>query len=203
MEELIRGKFQRYAHFGFVIPEHRSDYGGDFFINKENFKDAEDGDKVEIRPLKKYKGKKPEAKIINVLNGQKQARKIIEVIEWVYSWGDGNFGFIDVVGLEKGYFVYGKKKNGARDWDRVKAEIIDFKWKKEAVVVDVLDSEEVLKEGLYKDHGRFGFVLPEDESGDIFIAGGRKNEAEDGDKVLVKIIKQIWKNPEGLIMEIL
>ena len=102
MEELIRGKFQKHAHFGFVIPDNRADYGGDFFIHKDNCKDAKDGDKVDCRPLTKYKGKKPEAKIINVITGTQQPKKdVIKVVEGIYSGGDGNFGFIDVEGQEK------------------------------------------------------------------------------------------------------
>jgi hypothetical protein len=46
-------------------------------------------------------------------------------------------------------------------------------------------------------------VLPNDNSGDIFIAGSRKNGAEDGDEVEVKIIKRNGKNPEGVIERIL
>jgi hypothetical protein len=42
-------------------------------------KDAQDGDKVEARPLKNFKGKKPEAKILQVLTGKpKNPKKIVE-----------------------------------------------------------------------------------------------------------------------------
>lgn len=205
MENLIKWKFQKNAHFGFVIPEERVDFGWDFFIHKDNINGAEDGDNVECRPLKKYKGKKPEAKIINILNGKaaQRANSVKKIIEGIYSGGDGNFGFIDIQGQEKWFFVYGNKRNWARDWDNVRAEIIEFKWKDEAIVIEVLSSSEEILVGEYRDNGRFWFVLPEDNSGDIFIAGWRKNWAEDGDEVEVKIIKRGGKNPEGVIEKIL
>ncbi|QFR38979.1 hypothetical protein A9Q91_01965 [Candidatus Gracilibacteria bacterium 28_42_T64] len=203
MEEAIRGKFQEHAHYGFVIPDDREEFGGDFFVNKDNMKDAKTGDRVEARPMKYAKGKKPEAKILRVLTNLQPKVAKTEIVEGVYSGGDGNFGFIDIEGGEKGYFVYGKKKNGARDGDRVKAELVDFKGKKEAIVVEILESDEELLVGKYKDNDQFGFVLPDDKSGDIFIAGSRKGGASTGDRVEVQIIKRGGKNPEGVVRRIM
>jgi len=203
MEETIRGKFKAYAHFAFVIPDNRAEIGWDFYINKDNYKDAVDGDRVEIRVLAKQKWKKPEAKVLRVLNGTVHNGQ--KFIEGVYSGGDGNFGFIDVEGRPKGVFVYGDKKNGARDGDFVKAEVIMFKGKEEAIVVKILETTDQAKliQGTYRDNERFGFVVPDDNSGDIFIAGSRKNGAEHGDEVLVKIIKTRGKSPEGVIEKVL
>ena len=211
MEDLVRGKFQKNAHFGFVIPDDREDHGGDYFIHADNMKDAEDGNIVECRPLKNFKGKKPEAKIINVITGRsaqkaasaQQNSAVKKIVEGIYSGGDGNFGFIDIEGQEKGFFVYGNKRNGARDGDSVKAEIIEFKGKDEAIVIEVTGWSEEILIGEYRDNVKFGFVLPNDNSGDIFIAGSRKNGAIDGDEVEVKIIKRNGKNPEGVIERIL
>ena len=203
MEEAIQGKFQEHAHYGFVIPDDREEFGGDFFVNKDNMKGAKTWDRVEARPMKYAKWKKPEAKILRVLTNlqPKVAKK--EIIEGTYSWWDGNFGFIDIEGWEKWYFVYGKKKNWARDWDRVKAELVDFKWKKEAIVIDILESDEELVVWKYKDNDKFGFVLPDDKSWDIFIAGSRKLWAQTGDRVEVQIIKRGGKNPEWVIKRII
>ena len=211
MEDLVRGKLQKNAHFGFVIPDDREEHGGDYFIHADNMKDAEDGNIVDCRPLKNYKGKKPEAKIITVISGRaaqkaasaKQNNAVKKIVEGIYSGGDGNFGFIDIEGQDKGFFVYGNKRNGARDGDQVKAEIIEFKWKDEAIVIEVLGGSEEMLIGEYRDNVKFGFVLPNDNSGDIFIAGSRKNGAIDGDEVEVKIIKRNGKNPEGVIERIL
>jgi len=201
--DLIYGKFQGWESFWFFIPENREEFWWDFYVRKENFWLAQDGDKVEARILKKSKGKKPEVKIITAYwrNPQKNQTKFIE---WIYSWGDWNFGFIDVEGREKWYFVYWLKKNWAKDWDRVKAELVDFKWKKEAIVVKILNSEEELVVWRFQDRDRFGFVIPDEwKKNDIFIAWSRKNWAKDWEIVEVKIIKKWWKNPEGVIKRIL
>lgn len=201
--ELMYWKFQAWDSFWFFIPDDREYYWGDFYVDKKNFWLAQDWDKVEARALKKFKGKKPEAKIVRAYwrDVQKNQSKFIE---WIYSWWDGNFGFIDVQWQEKGYFVYGDKKNWARDWDKVKAELVDFKWKKEAIVVKILSTEEELVEWRFKDNDRFAFVIPDEEkNNDIFIAWSRKNWARDGDMVEVRIIKRGGKNPEGIVKRIL
>lgn len=208
--ELMVWKFQWWENFGFFIPTDRDSYGWDFFIAKENFWLAQDWDKVEARELKKSKWKKPEAKIIKVYWRTPQAKP--KFIEWIYSGWDGNFGFIDVEWVEKWFFVYGNKKNWAKDWDKVKAEIVDFNWRKEAVIVKVFETKEELIIWKYRDNDKFGFVIPENNSNleekkwttwDIFIAWWRKNWAKSWDKVEVKIVKKWWKNPEWIITKIL
>ncbi len=201
--ELMYGKFQGGDKFWFFIPEDREFYEWDFYVAKENFGLAEDWDKVEARALKKFKWKKPEAKIITAF-GRDSQKNQVKYVEWIYSWGDGNFGFIDVEWQEKGYFVYWKKKNWAKDWDKVKAELADFKWKKEAIVVKIYETEDELVVWRYQDREKFGFVIPDEgKNNDIFIAGSRKNWAKNGDIVEVKIIKRWGKNPEGLVMKII
>ncbi|MFK7780690.1 MAG: hypothetical protein QM490_06335 [Candidatus Gracilibacteria bacterium] len=201
--ELMYGKFQGGEDFSFFIPDDRDLYGGDFYIDKENFGLAQDGDKVEARALKKFKGKKPEAKIITAY-GRTPQKNQAKFVEGIYSGGDGNFGFIDVEGNEKGFFVYGDKKAGARDGDKVKAEIVDFKGRKEALVVKIFETEEELLVGRYQDRDKFGFVVPDEgKNNDVFIAGSRKNGAKNGDTVEVKIIKKGGKNPEGVITKII
>lgn len=201
--ELMYWKFQGGESFGFFIPDDREEYGWDFYVDKENFWLAQDGDKVEARELKKFKWKKPEAKIITAY-GRTAQKNQAKFVEWIYSGWDGNFGFIDVEGKEKWFFVYWKKKNWARDWDKVKAEIVDFKWKKEAIVVKIFETEDELIVWRFKDSDKFGFVIPDEgKNNDIFIAWSRKNWAKNGEMVEVKIIKRWWKNPEWLIMKIL
>lgn len=201
--ELMYWKFQAWDKFGFFIPEDRDAYGGDFYVDKENFWLAQDGDKVEARSLKKFKWKKPEAKIITAYwrSPQKNQAKFIE---WIYSGGDGNFGFIDVEGQEKWFFVYGNKKNWAKDGDKVKAELVDFNGRKEAIVVKVFETEEELVVWKYKDNDKFGFVIPDEgKNNDIFIAWWRKNWAKNGDMVEARIIKKWGKNPEWVIVRIM
>ena len=85
---------------------------------------------------------------------------------------------------------YWKKKNWAEDWDSVKAEVTDFNWKPEAIVIEIMWQKQELLEWVFKDNDRFGFVLPDDKSWDIFIAWSRKGEAEEWDRVEVNIIKR-------------
>ena len=201
--ELMYGKFQAWDKFWFFIPENRDEYGWDFYVSKENFGLAQDWDKVEARELKKFHGKKPEAKIITAYwrTPQKNQAKFVE---WIYSGWDGNFWFVDVEWQEKWYFVYGLKKNWAKDGDKVKAEIVDFKGKKEAIVVKILSTEEEIITWRFQDRDRFGFVIPDEwKNNDIFIAWGRKNWAKDGEMVEVKIIKRWGKNPEWVIKRII
>lgn len=200
--ELMSWKFQGWDSFGFFIPDERDLFWWDFYVKKEHFNWAVDWDKVEAKELSNWKGKKPEAKIISVKWKKPQNKP--KFIEWIYSGWDGNFGFIDVEGMEKGYFVYWAKKNWARDWDKVKAELVEFKWKIEAIVVKVFETEDEILVWVFQDRDRFAFVVPdENKSNDIFIAWSRKNWAHDWDKVEVKIIKRWGKNPEWVVFKVL
>ncbi len=195
--------------FGFVIPDDRDYFWWDFFVNKKNFNWAKDWDKVEARELEKSNWKKPEAKILKILSWtwkketKNKDKEVIKTVEWIYSWWDWNFWFVDVEWQPKWYFVYGHKKNWAKDWDKVKADIIVFKWKEEAIVTKILEKEEEILIWRYRDNDRFWFVIPEDKSWDIFIAWSRKADARNWDIVEVKIIKRWGKNPEGVITKVL
>jgi len=209
--ERVLWKFQcKKWDFWFVIPDDRADWGWDFFVHKNNFNGAVDGKRVAAELMDRVSGKKPEAKIIEVFSWKnkeedfhKVKREIKKVVEWVYSWWDGNFGFVDVPGEQQWYFVYGLKKNGAQDGDRVKAEVYEFKGKDEAIVIEILWNEMQTLQWVYSDNDRFGFVKPDDASRDIFIAGSRKWYAKDGERVEVQIIKRWGKNPEWKILRIL
>jgi len=203
--EIILWKLESKSNrFGFFIPNERSYYGGDFFVNTKNFHGAVDGDKVRVETIE-GNGRKPEVKILEVITGKPTTpqRQILKVVEWVYSWGNGDFGFVDVAGEEKGYFVYGKKKNGATEGDRVKAEIVKYNGKEEGIIIEILDQQEVFIEWKYSDNDTFGFVLPDDKSGDIFIPWSKKGEAENNQRVRVKIIKQWGRRREGIVIDIL
>lgn len=200
-QEKIVWKFQWGETFGFLIPENRDYYGWDFYIKKSHFWLAVTGDKVEWVEIKST-WKKPEARIIRVFWKEKPIEQ--EFIEWIYSKWEGNFGFIDVDWLEKGFFVYWDKRNWAKDGDKVKAQVIEFKGKKEAIVVKILKDELWTVIGRFKDSDRFGFVIPdESKNNDIFIPGHRKNWAVDWDMVEAKITKIWWKNKEWYVIKII
>lgn len=199
MKEIIVWKFQWWTNFWFLIPEDRDYYGWDFYVNKSNFWEAVDWDKVEWVEIK-TKWKKPEVKIVKVFWKEKSAT-INHYVEWIYSAGDGNFWFIDVEGQEKWFFVHWKNSKNAKDGDKVKARIVDFKGKKEGIIENIFENKNETLVWEYKDMWSFGFVLTKDS--DIFIAGLRRNGAEEWDKVETKIIKTWWKNPEGIILRVL
>jgi len=207
----ILGKFQcKKWDFGFVIPDDRADWGGDFFVHKNSFNGAEDGNRVAAEILDRVSGKKPEAKILEVFSWKnkeedygKKKREILKKVEGIYSWWDGNFGFVDVKGEEQWYFVYWLKKNGANDGDRVEAEVYEFKWKPEAIVTKILGNDMQTLEWVFSDNDKFGFVKPSDNSDDIFIAWSRKWEAITWDRVQVKIIKEWGRRREWIIEKIL
>lgn len=203
--EIIAGKLEiKSERYGFFVPNERAFYGWDFFVASENFWGAQDGDKVRGEVIPQKKGKKPEVKIVEIIVWNKHEKKIHKVVEGIFSAGKEDFGFVDIEGQEQGYFVYGKKKNGAQDGDRVRAEIYKYNGKDEGRIIEILGQEEwEIKQGIYLDNENFGFVKPEDKSPDIFIAGGRKAEAKNKDTVRVKIIKKWGRRPEGVIVEVL
>jgi exoribonuclease R len=203
--EIISWKFElKSDRYGFLIPNERAFYGWDFFVASENFGWAKDGDKVKGETLIKSKGKKPEVKIIEIITWNKNEKKIHKVVEGVFSSGKEDFGFIDIEWQEQGYFVYGKKKNGAKDGDRVRAEIYKYNGKDEGRITEILwQNPGEIKTGVYTDNENFGFVKPDDKTSDIFIAGGRKAEAKNKDKVQVRILKTWGRRPEGVIVEVL
>lgn len=199
--EIIVWKFQWGENFGFLIPEDREYYWWDFYVKKSNFWLAETGDKVEWIEIKAV-WKKPEVKITRVYWKEAPIKQVF--VEWIYSKWEWNFWFIDIEWQEKWYFVYWDKRNWAKDWDKVKAQIIDFKWKKEAIVVKVFDENLWILVGRFKDNDRFWFVIPDEwKNNDIFIPWPRKNWAQDWDLVEVRIVKQGWKNPEWIITKIM
>lgn len=205
----ILGKFQcKKGDFGFVIPDDRSEWGWDFFVHQKNFCGAEDGQRVAAEILDRNSGKKPEAKVVEVFGSKKQeaAKKYeaVKVIEGIYSGGRGDFGFVDVEWEEQGYFVYGLKKNGAKEWDLVRADVKMYNGKEEAIVTEIMGIEDFeIKTGIFSDNDSFGFVKPDDKTDDVFIAGFRKADAKNGSKVEVKIIKKWGRRPEGVIVKVL
>lgn len=204
----ILGKFQcKKWDFWFVIPDDRADWGGDFFVHQKNFWGAIDGQRVAAEIMERSSGKKPEVKIIEVFGTKKQeeAKKYVPhaIVEWIYSGWQGDFWFVDVPGKEEWYFCYGLKKNGAKDGDKVRAEIKKYNGKDEAVVLEIIEPSNLgYITGIYSDMDGFGFVKPQDKSQDIFISGGRKADAKEGDTVEVRIIKTWGRRREGMIEKI-
>ena len=199
----MKGTFKKYKNFWFFIPDKRDMYWWDFFVNKHNDKDAADGDKVIASELLKSKWKKPEAKIIEVLwrtpAGTKSKQS--NICTWIYIQTTPEFWFIEVPGKEKGYFVHSSKKWGAKNGDKVKAELANYNGKKEWIIVEVLSSHEEIIEWELKDNGDFWFVFTKKWHDDIFISASNYNGAKNWDIVQVQVTKTTGKKPEGIVIQ--
>ena len=204
MEKLIIWKFEKHKDCWFIIIKNKNPNEKDYYVKRNNFWKAIDWDQVEARVIKTLPWVNPEAKITRVIKKDKDTPKR-EVIEWIYSSWNGNFWFIDVVWLEKWIFVHKKKSFNAIPWDIVRAEVKNYNWKKEAIIFEILESQKEIVTWVFKDHESFWFVIPdkEFESKDIFIPWNDINDADDWDKVEVRIVKKWPKNPQWIITKIL
>ena len=183
-----------------MIPDEKDVWESDFFVYEKNFGGAKDGQRVAAELMTRVSGRRPEAKIVEVFTKNTQENFEHKVVEGVFSGGNGDFGFVDVAWEKQGYFCYGLKKNGAKDGDRVRAEIKKYNGKDEAVVLEILKEEDLGRvSGVYSWLEKFWFVTPDDGSEDIFIAGSRKAEAVSWDKVEVRIIKAWGRRREGVV----
>lgn len=198
MEKII-GKFQAWENFGFLIPKNREYYWWDFFVSKKHFWWAKDWDMVEWAEVKS-KGKKPEARIVKVLTWNKDDKNNIYV-EGIFS-KEWEFWFVDIPWQTKWIFVHSKNTLSAEDWDKVKAHVVEYNWKKEAKIVKIFEREYNDVEWIFKDNDSYWFVLTK-ENGDIFIPWFKKNWATNWDNVIVRITKEWKKNKEGIIIKVI
>ena len=199
--------FEESKWYGFVIPNDKREYKGDYYINQKNTFWAKNWDLVEIEVLKTSRGKSKEAKIVNILSSDLKTEKKWETIVWIYSQArDWEYWFIDVIDLPKWYFVHPKNKLTVMDWDTVEAIVKTFNWRQEAEILRIIERKKWLLVWVYKPaKGNFWFVIPKDKNikNDIFVASTNAFWARDGDIVWVELTKFSWKNPEWVIKEII
>lgn len=198
-QEKIIWKFQWWDNFGFLIPRNRDYFWWDFFVSKKNFWWAKTWDTVEWLEIKST-WKKPEVKIIKVFWEKVENKDVY--VEWIYSEQNKDFWFVDIPEEKKWYFVHKQNRLAAKDWDKVKAKLVRYKWKQEAEIVKVFESEFENLEWVFKDNDSFWFVVTKDKW-DIFIPWFKKNWAKTWDKVEVKVVKEWKKNKEGIVIKIL
>ena len=136
-------------------------------------------------------------------------------ITWIYSPArSGDFGFIDVEGEQKGYYVHWFNKKDALPWDKVIADLKSFRWKDEAVITKVLERSDKIFIWNFQSWRKnekwnwfaFWFVVIRDENfkTDIFVPWKYIGKALNWDLVWVKI--KSWedkKNPKWEIVEVL
>lgn len=124
--------------------------------------------------------------------------------------GNGaGFGFVPREG-EEDIFIPKKSTAGAMHGDTVLVRLVREKSgrdRDEGEIVRILVRKNETLVGVFAQNKTFGFVIPDQKKigTDIFIAAENMNEAQDGDKVVLKITR--WaeedKNPEGKIIEII
>lgn len=204
MEKIITWVIKKQSNCYFVIPKNKKPNEKDIYVQKRFSKNVYDWTTVEVKIIKQEPGKNPEWIVLRELKTQKQIPKK-EVIEWVFSSGSWNFWFIDIPWVEKWIFVHSKKSFNAKPWDKVKAYVQNYNWKKEAIIFEILNAESKILTWKFKDYESFWFVECEDnEYPSIFIAWSSINDADNNDIVKVKIIKEIPnKKPEWIILEII
>lgn len=118
--------------------------------------------------------------------------------------------YVKVEGLEDDIFIHQKNVKDALQGDKVLIITYNYKGKKlEGSVVEVLERAKETFVGTFQKipEKDFGFVVFDKKviNTDMFISRNHFNNAEDGDKVVVKMLK--WdtnsKNPEGEIVTVL
>lgn len=203
MIKTIKWIFEKHSGWWFVVPTTKKTWEKDIYIQKRNSKNAFDKDKVEIKIIKQEPWKNPEWVVLRILKDLEKKTNSKEVISWVYSSWNWNFWFVDVPWIEKWYFVHKHKSFKAQDWDLVKAYVQNYNWKKEAIIFEILENEELFAIWKFQDFESYWFVIETDFWKDIFIPWNSINDADHDDIVKVQIIKQTWKNPQWKVVEII
>lgn len=122
------------------------------------------------------------------------------------------FGFVEIPGEEERQDIFIPEEQVGRALHGDTVQVTVQKEEKngrrcEGAVTKILEHgiEEIV--GTYEQSAGFGFVVPDNQrfARDIFIPQGKAMEAEDGDKVLVRIkdYGRGGKSPEGIVTEIL
>jgi len=128
----------------------------------------------------------------------------------VIDFNQSGNAYVAVENLKDDVFVHAKNVKDALQGDKVLIVTYNFKGKKmEGSVLEVLERNRTEFVGTFQlvPHKEFGFVVCDKKTinTDIFIPKGKINGAENGDKVVVKMLE--WKpgdkNPDGEIIKVL
>ncbi|GGG45160.1 ribonuclease R [Epilithonimonas arachidiradicis] len=128
----------------------------------------------------------------------------------VIDFNQSGNAYVKVDGINDDIFIHQKNVKDALQGDKVLIVTYNFKGKKlEGSVVEVLERAKEVFVGTFQKIAEkdFGFVVLDKKklNTDIFISKNHFNGAEDGDKVIVKMLE--WKpgskNPEGEITTVL
>ncbi len=128
----------------------------------------------------------------------------------VIDFNQSGNAYVKVEGINDDIFIHQKNVKDALQGDKVLIVTYNFKGKKlEGSVVEVLERarENFVGTFQYVEHKDFGFVVFDKKTinTDMFISKNHFNGAQDGDKVVVKMLdwKPGSKNPEGEIVTVL
>lgn len=128
----------------------------------------------------------------------------------VIDFNQSGNAYVKVEGINDDIFIHQKNVKDALQGDKVLIVTYNFKGKKlEGSVVEVLERarENFVGTFQYVEHKDFGFVVFDKKTinTDMFISKNHFNGAQDGDKVVVKMLdwKSGSKNPEGEILTVL
>jgi len=128
----------------------------------------------------------------------------------VIDFNQSGNAYVAVENLKDDVFIHAKNVKDALQGDKVLIVTYNFKGKKmEGSVLEVLERNRTEFVGTFQlvQHKEFGFVVCDKKTinTDIFIPKGKINGAENGDKVVVKMLE--WKagdkNPDGEIIKVL
>jgi len=128
----------------------------------------------------------------------------------VIDFNQSGNAYVKVDGIPDDIFVHQKNVKDALQGDKVLLVTYNFKGKKqEGSVIEVLERAKDIFVGIFQKIADkdFGFVVFDKKTmnTDMFISKNHFNEAEDGDKVIVKMRE--WrpgnKNPEGEVIQVL
>lgn len=155
-----------------------------------------------------------------VENMDKEGKIFIDRKDKIHSIDGVRYVTGEIAGNEKGFgflisktgpdiFIPKESMNSAVHKDLVLVKIKDSKKgeKREGKVLKILKRASTKFVGTFQESGEFGFVILDNQKigFDVFIRKNDKNDAKDGQKVVVKVHK--WaeneKNPEGEIVEVL
>lgn len=130
--------------------------------------------------------------------------------EGIIDFNQSGNAYVSIDGVDEDIFIHMKNVKDALQGDRVLILLHHYKGKKlEGSVLEVLERKRTEFVGTYEcvKNKNYGFVVGDKKTinTDIFISQEYTNDAQNGDKVLVKILK--WdaksKNPEGEIIRVL
>lgn len=131
-------------------------------------------------------------------------------VEGIYRKNQRGFGFVKIDDREDEIYIAKEDSLNALNGDRVLIEITEEQNKvkrAEGKIKKIIKHEKETVVGTFQESRNFGFVVPDDKAfgTDIFISKGKFLNAQNNQKVVVKITKypQKGKNAEGEIIEVL